>query len=227
MGERWWSLPYTGTPRPITQVKRVDTVSKVAKTKTKKETSSQNGLSISTAFLENESFIKKFLARFFYEPQDIEDVAQEACLRAYVAEQSKHIEQPKAFLFRVAKNIALNKLGKKSQQITDYIEDLGGSDVIQGTSNVADEVEAEQALGLYCEAVATLPDKCRQVFLLRKVHGLTHKKIAQRMSLSVSSVEKYLLKGVLACRDFIDKRENGVLSQSNESSARSVQLEDK
>jgi len=193
-----------------------------AKTKTEKDTNGDNALSISAAFIENESFIKKFLARFFYQPQDIEDVAQEAYLRAYVAEQSKHIERPKAFLFRVAKNIALNKLGKKSQQITDYIEDLGGSEVIQGTSNVVDELEAEQALGLYCEAVATLPDKCRQVFLLRKVHGLTHKEIAQRMSLSVSSIEKYLFKGVLACRDFIDERENKILSPSNVNLARSV-----
>jgi hypothetical protein len=45
------------------------------------------------------------------------------------------------------------------------------------------------------------------VFLLRKVHGLAHKEIAERMSLSVSSVEKYLLKGILACRAFVQERE--------------------
>ena len=47
---------------------------------------------VSTAFLENYDFLKRFLARFFSASQDIEDVAQEAYLRAYVAEQQKDIE---------------------------------------------------------------------------------------------------------------------------------------
>lgn len=162
---------------------------------------------VSTAFVENQNFLKKFLRRFFSEQQDIEDVAQEAFLRAYVAEQRKEIEHPKAYLFRAARNIALTKLTKKSRQITDYIADLGVSVVIEGGENPEEELEAEQTLGLYCEAVADLPEKCRQVFLLRKVHGLAHKEIAERMSLSVSSVEKYLLKGVLACRAFMRARE--------------------
>jgi len=39
---------------------------------------------------------------------------------------------------------------------------------------------------------------------------LAHKEIAERMSLSVSSVEKYLLKGVLECRAFVQEQEGGL-----------------
>jgi len=172
-----------------------------------KQTKDSTVSAVSAAYIENNSFLKKFLARFFSEHQDIEDVAQEAYLRAYVAEQSKDIEQPKAYLFRDAKNIALTKLTKKSRQITDYIADLSDSVVIGSEAATEDEVEAEQTLGIYCEAVAALPEKCRQVYLLRKVHGLSHREIAERMELSISSVEKYLLKGVLACRSYVQKRE--------------------
>ena len=56
---------------------------------------------VTGAFLENYVFLKRFLARFFQDNRDIEDVAQEAYLRAYVAEQKREIEQPKAFLFRI------------------------------------------------------------------------------------------------------------------------------
>jgi RNA polymerase sigma factor (sigma-70 family) len=152
-------------------------------------------------------FLRRFLARFFSDSHDIEDVAQEAYLRAYVAEQQKDIEQPKAFLFRIAKNVALTKLTRKSEKITDYIEECGASVVIECGASADSEVEAEESLGLYCDAVAALPDKCRQVFLLRKVHGLAHREIAQRMSLSVSSVEKYLLRGILECEAFVQERE--------------------
>lgn len=166
-------------------------------------------------FLENSGFLKRFLARFFNERQDIEDVAQETFLRAYVAEQKQSIEQPKAYLFRVAKNIALTRLTRKSVQITDYIADLAVPDVMYSETSAADEAEADESLGIYCEAVAALPEKCRQVFLLRKVHGLTHREIAERMSLSISSVEKYLLRGVLACQAFIQARERGPLSSAS------------
>ena len=162
---------------------------------------------VSAAFLVNHDFLKRFLARFFSDSQDIEDVAQEAYLRAYVAEQQKEIEQPKAYLFRIARNLALTQLTKKSKKITDYLEESGASVVIEYGAAADTEVEAQESLGLYCEAVAALPEKCRQVFLLRKVHGLAHKEIAQRMSLSVSSVEKYLLRGILECKAFVQERE--------------------
>ena len=166
--------------------------------------------SVSAAFLENNTFLKRFLARFFSNRQDIEDVAQEAYLRAYVAEQQKDIEQPKAYLFRIARNIALTELTKKSKKITDYLEECGASVVIEYAAAADSEVEAQQTFGLYCEAVAALPEKCREVFLLRKVHGLAHKEIAERMSLSVSSVEKYLLRGILECKAFVQEHENCV-----------------
>ena len=170
--------------------------------------------SVTAEFLENSGFLKRFLARFFSEQQDIEDVAQETFLRAYVAEQKQSIEQPKAYLFRVAKNVALTRLTRKSEQITDYIADLSVPDVMYSETSAADEAEADESLGIYCEAVAALPEKCRQVFLLRKVHGLTHREIAERMSLSISSVEKYLLKGILACQAFIQARERGALTSA-------------
>ena len=162
---------------------------------------------VSAAFLENHAFLKRFLARFFSDRQDIEDVAQEAYLRAYVAEQQKEIEQPRAYLFRIARNLALTKLTKKSEKITDYLEESGASVVIECGAAADSEVEAQESLGLYCEAVAALPEKCRQVFLLRKVHGLAHKEIADRMSLSVSSVEKYLRRGILECKAFVQEHE--------------------
>ncbi len=163
---------------------------------------------VTAAFLECSSFLKKFLAGFLPAQQDIEDIAHETYLRAYNAEQRERIEQPKAFLFRVAKNLALTQLSSKSRQITHYIEEAGASVVIETTAGTDEELEAQQCLDLYCEAVAMLPEKCRQVFLLRKVHGLSHADIGERMSLSISSVEKYLRQGILACETYIRERES-------------------
>lgn len=162
---------------------------------------------ITAAFLECHGYLRKFLSGFLRVPQDVEDVTQEAFLRAYLAEQRASIDQPTPFLFRVAKNLALTRLSRKSKLITDYIEEAGASVVIETVAGTDEELEAQECLGLYCEAIASLPEKSRQIFLLRKVHGLSHKEIAERLTLSISSVEKHLRHGILACEVYLRDRE--------------------
>ena len=163
--------------------------------------------SVSAAFVEHHSFLKRFVARYFSSRHDIEDVVQETYLRAYSAESTREIDSPKAYLFRIAKNVALSKLTKKSRQITDYLEEASASTVMDTAPSADMELAAYETLGLYCQAIATLSEKCREVFLLRKVYGLSHKEIAARMSLSVSSVEKYLRQGILVCDAYVRKHE--------------------
>lgn len=173
---------------------------------------------VSKTFLEHASFLKKFLAKFLRNEQDIEDVAQEAFLKAYGAEQAKGgIDQPKAFLFSIAKNLALNELTRKSRQMTQYIDDCQPQLSLCSAATLEDEIQASYSIGMYCEAVVNLPEKCRRVYLLRKVHGLSHKEIAKRLNISLSSVEKHISIGSLSCRDYMLRREE------NNSSASQIQ----
>lgn len=192
---------------------------RMARKKTRKVGAPNRQSRVSAAFVEHNYLIKAFLARFFSEQQDIEDVAQEAYLRAYVAEQGQRVQKPKAFLFRIAKNVALTQLTKKSTQITDYIEECGDL-ALEEDFAVDLEVEAQESLGLYCEAIAALPEKCRQVFLLRKVHGLAHREIAERMSLSISSVEKYLHQGLLESAEYLALNSGPAAHRSRDGSGR-------
>jgi RNA polymerase sigma-70 factor (ECF subfamily) len=171
---------------------------------------------ITHAFIENSSFIKSFLRRFLHSQHDIEDVAQQAYLKAYCAEQEKVIEHPKSYLFTIAKNIAINELTKKSNKITEYIEECEDSVSIEPSATLESEVEAEQALGIYCDAVAALPEACRRVFLLRKVHGLKQTEIAETLGVSLRNVEMHLQKGTLKCREYVrDKQEKEELAKNN------------
>lgn len=158
------------------------------------------------AYASHGSALKRFIGRLLRSPADIEDIAQEAFLRAYTVERGREIEQPKSFLFRIAKHLALSQLTRKSRQITDYIEDSVDSEVIPVESSAEDEICALQALGLHCEAVAALAPQCREVYLLRKVHGLSHKQIAAQLGIAVSTVEKHLMKAVEKCDRYIGER---------------------
>jgi RNA polymerase sigma factor (sigma-70 family) len=169
---------------------------------------------VQAAYLQYQSRLKRFISRFVPRIQDIEDVAQETFLRAYTTEQGRAIEQPKSFLFRIARNVALNQLARKSNQIVEQLEDLGLADVLSTEGSVEDEVVARETLALHCAAVAALPPQCRKVYLLRKVYGMSHKDIAKRMNLAVSTVEKHLIKGMRECDQYVRARNTPARLQS-------------
>lgn len=158
------------------------------------------------AFQKHQSALKRFISRYLHNPQDIEDVSQEAFLRAYITSLDTKIRQPKSFLFRIAKNIAVSELRLKSRQITDYIEDQGSPDVLMSEGTVEEEAIARQTLGIHCEAVATLPPQCRRVYLMRKVYGMSHREIAERLEIAISTVEKHLMKGIELCDLYLQER---------------------
>lgn len=159
-------------------------------------------------FLANQSAIKAFLRRYTSSRQDIEDITQETILRALQAEKTQEIYQPRGFLFGVAKNIARKELDRKSRKLIDFIEDLGGQEHVSSEPPIEDDVDARQRLKLFWEAVATLPPQCQRGFVLKKVYGLSHKEIASRLNISVSTVEKHVAAGLKRCSDHMEKRLN-------------------
>ena len=52
-------------------------------------------------------------------------------MSAYTVERRRPIEQPKSFLFLIARHLALSQLIRKGQQVTDSIEDFEDSIVIE------------------------------------------------------------------------------------------------
>lgn len=167
------------------------------------------GLSqIFRAFLQNERGLKRFLSRYFSRTQDIDDIAQETFLRAFAAEADRDVLKPRAFLYRIARNLALNERAKRSHSTTASMEDfpdpsvLGSEDQVRGE----DLIEDRQKMAIFAEAVSALPPQCRRVFMLRKVHGLSQQAVAERLGISPSTVEKHVASGLLKCSEYLRLR---------------------
>lgn len=166
---------------------------------------------IYSAFQEHQAALRRFISRFVRRNQDIDDVAQETFLRAFRAEQErdKAIEMPKSYLFRVAHNVAVYELTRKSNQIYDSLEDVDESTASWREDTLEDEIMAKQVIGLRCEAIALLPPQCRRVFLMRKVHGMSHREIAERLNIATKTVEKHISKGVRDSGHYVRLRQAG------------------
>lgn len=157
------------------------------------------------AYLENEVALRRYLRRFIKSREAADDLAQEAFLRAFAAESRRDIESPKAFLFKVAKNLALNELARQSSMTTEPLGDFEGQEVIEDSSQAAadDVVESRERIRLLARAIAALPPQCAKVFILRKMQGMSQKEIAGRLNISVRTVENHVAVGLSRCRAFM------------------------
>lgn len=171
----------------------------------RKGTVAQNN-PITEAFIKNLGGLRSYLSRFFHSTHDIEDVLQDTYIRAVEAEKVNQIQTPKAFLYKVCKNLAINHRNKAAQKLTDYIEDFEELHVLDSTIPLDEKIEQENRFVQFCNAVKLLPPQCRSAFVLKKVYGLSSKEISQRLNISVSTVDKHLAKGIVSCRNHLESK---------------------
>src|SRR3546814_10147821 len=78
--------------------------------------------------------------------------------------------------------------------------DLRSVEVASELPGLERQGQARRSLQTLEAAVEQLPDKCRTVFLLSRIEGLSNAEVAQRCGISVKMVEKHLAKAILKCR---------------------------
>ncbi len=154
------------------------------------------------AYRDHAGSLTRFLSRFLDSRVEIEDVLQEAFLKALEAERSVHIEAPLPYLYKTAKNLALNSIAERRRKRTDPVADFEELSVLYDLkliSNFDPESQnlIEEQLALAGEALDQLTPRVREVFVLRKVYGFSHKEIAKRLGIAVSTVEKHIVRGML------------------------------
>jgi len=137
-----------------------------------------------------------------------EDVIQETWLRASTP-GGVMPDNPRAYLYRMAGNIAIDHLRRIRTQTRVEGGSLAdpraptqdGQIEIASPSPFPDEVAAaREELAILCGAIEELPEKCRQVFLLYRGDGLTMREIAVRLNVSQKTVENHIARAMVHCR---------------------------
>jgi RNA polymerase sigma-70 factor (ECF subfamily) len=138
---------------------------------------------------------------------EIEDIVQETYVRVSQFERVSDIRHPRSFLYRTARNLALDHVKRHESRavgLPDDEEEPG--DVLEAGSDICDQLAAKQEFEIFCAAVQQLPLQCRRVFVLRKVYGYSQKEIARALDIGESTVEKHIAYGIKRCSSFIAER---------------------
>lgn len=133
--------------------------------------------------------LRRYLARLLGNATEAQDVAHDAYLRVYPSVTAQTPERPEALLYVTARRLAINRLKRRSISPLSR-EPMNEETAASSTPGVAQQVMARQELALLERAIADLPEGCRSVLLLRKVELLSHREIADRLGIAISTVEK-------------------------------------
>lgn len=150
------------------------------------------------------SDLYRVLSHRLIEPSDVSDVIQELWLKILTLPSTDSIRHPRAFLFRVATNLAVDWLRRRSADLQRHVELDDATDQLSLLPNQDTVVQARQELSLLDHAINELPPKCRRVFVLHKLKHWSHKEIAEHMGISQNMVEKHVMKGLSYCRKRLD-----------------------
>ncbi|MGV2871365.1 RNA polymerase sigma factor [Colwellia sp. E150_009] len=171
-------------------------------------------------YLKSRKSISRLVARIV-PPHEIEDIVQETYVRICQIENKENITSPKSFMYKTAKNLALDFQKQANVRLVDGVENMEVLDQLLSnhhTDEMYENALTESEFSHFCEAVRLLPVQCRKVFVLKKVYGYSQREIAAQLNLSESTVEKHISIGMKRCTLFMRKTQNKIIKGSATSS---------
>lgn len=149
--------------------------------------------------------LQRYVRRLVGSPSTADDIVQEAYARTY--QQGGGIEQPKAFLFVTARNLAHNASRHQRVAATDTVADIDATGVrFDEGRSPEDALIADEEARLLQQAVQRLSPQCRAAFTMKLFQECSYRQIADELGISVKTVEKHISKGLRETHAFMARR---------------------
>jgi RNA polymerase sigma factor (sigma-70 family) len=160
--------------------------------------------------LQHGGAFRAYARRFTRDSHEADDLVQEAYARVLGSADWRTIATPDRFVFRIIRNLAVERV-RRARVVA--FQDLTALEAVADPEPDASVVvEHREELRRVLAAVDRLPPQCRQVVLLRRAEGLSPVQIAEKLHISVSTVEKHLAEGLRLLTEMLaeqDRRTEG------------------
>jgi RNA polymerase sigma-70 factor (ECF subfamily) len=156
-------------------------------------------------FLPHEAELRTMLRRVCISSAEVDDVIQETCYRILSSPSLDHVREPKAFVFRSAKNIVLDRIRRDAVVSIEAMANLEELDIADGAPTPERVVFAREELKWVLGLIGRLPDRCKSVFRARRVHGMSQNETAETLGLADGVVEHEMMRGMRLMSEMISK----------------------
>jgi RNA polymerase sigma factor (sigma-70 family) len=157
---------------------------------------------IERLFREHNAALLRFIAAKIGSEQEAREIAQEAYVHLLQLNHPSAVSFLRAFLFKTAANLAVDRLRQRGRR--SYMTAMADVDFAVWELTPEREVCGEEALAVFRSAVAQLPPKCRQAFLLHRIHDMPIDEIAEHLAVGSCMVRRYIARGLDYVRQRLD-----------------------
>ncbi len=128
------------------------------------------------------------------------EVVHDVCVQLMEKPDRVIASHPVALLKRISHNTAVDQC--RAEDVRRRL--IASVSILPDTaSNAADPasvIDAQREIQRLADAVAALPRRCQQVFVMHKIHEMPQAQVASQLGISLKMVEKHLRLGMAACR---------------------------
>ncbi|MDR1780562.1 MAG: RNA polymerase sigma-70 factor [Tannerella sp.] len=149
--------------------------------------------------------VYNFLRSLLHDDTVAEDLTQDVFLKIWEKRETidpdGHFE---AYLFTIARHLLYKEAEKRMQE--EYYKEIAQETDIQSDTDFEQHFEAESLRAYINNLIAQLPPMAKKVFLMSRVHHLSHKEIAQFLSISVKTVETHIYRSLQFLRKKLSEK---------------------
>ncbi|HJV52532.1 MAG TPA: sigma-70 family RNA polymerase sigma factor [Noviherbaspirillum sp.] len=149
--------------------------------------------------------IYRFLLRLTRSPEDAAELTQDTFLRAYQGlERWRPDALFKTWLFRIARNIAFDRL--RRDKVVEFVELEDDADMPDTAAGPEAIVETAQRYRMLESALACLAAEHREILLLREIEDMSYEHIAAVLDLNVGTVKSRIARARAALLDKVRRQ---------------------
>jgi RNA polymerase sigma-70 factor (ECF subfamily) len=127
--------------------------------------------------------------------EEANDLVHDAFARLLGAKAADGLREPAAFLNRIVRNLLIDRSRRQSARPPHLA--LGIDIDVAVPPEQGQDLELEQMRRRYRQVVDTLPPRMREVFVLHRVQGVEYQEIAERLDISVRTVEWHIAQAIV------------------------------
>ncbi|RZL74105.1 MAG: RNA polymerase sigma factor [Sphingomonas sp.] len=159
---------------------------------------------LDTLYREEAPRLARYFRRHVRQTEEVPDLVQETFARLIAAKASETCRRPAAYLQRMARNLLIDQSRRPDARLARFHASIDeckmGVPPDQGQT-----IEAEDAMRVYGQVLAALPDRTRHVFILHRVDGLGYKAISERLGISVPTVQYHVARALMQLDKAFDR----------------------
>jgi len=149
--------------------------------------------------------LRRFLAQQISDARDAEDLMQEVYLRVLTLKHPEQVRNPKAYLYRIAVNIAYqHRLSCEAASSCVPFDELSETHASLPSSWQTSDPEAAaelcERLNEITQRLSPLPARVQSALLWHYHDGYTCEEIGERLAIKRNRVKKYIIRALALCR---------------------------